>query len=217
MRNSNTSKLMRGAAVAGLAGVLAAGAFSSANAQQYRAPTGGGIGSIVSCDAPGGKQAGGALIGALLGAAAGSNLAKNDRGTGTAIGAVAGAATGSYVGCKMQRDRQAQTAYGQPYGHSYAQPATYVQNGYRLNGNLAPARFVRDGGGFVATSTLNLRAAPTTSSARVGSLRAGESFQALARVRGSEWILVGRGGVGVGYVHGAYVQPAGYQQASYGY
>ena len=215
MRISNTSKLMRGAAVAGLAGVLAAGAFSSANAQQYRAPTGGGVGSIVSCDAPGGKQAGGALIGALLGAAAGSNLAKNDRGTGTAIGAVAGAATGSYVGCKMQRDRQAQAGYGQP--QAYAQPATYVQNGYRLNSNLAPARFVRDGGGFVATSTLNLRAAPTTSSARVGSLRAGESFQALARVRGSEWILVGRGGVGVGYVHGAYVQPAGYQQASYGY
>ncbi|MDP3854403.1 SH3 domain-containing protein [Phenylobacterium sp.] len=213
MPTSNTSKLMRGAIVASLAGVLAAGAVSSANAQQYRAPTGGGVGSIVSCDAPGGKQAGGALIGALLGAAAGSNLAKNDRGTGTAIGAVAGAATGSYVGCKMQRDAQTQTAYGQPY----AQPATYVQNGYRLNRNLAPARYVRDGGGFVATSTLNLRAAPTTGSARVGSLRAGESFQALARVRGSEWILVGRGGVGVGYVHGAYVQPAGYQQASYGY
>jgi len=215
MRMSKTSKLMRGAAVAGLAGVLAAGAVSSANAQQYRTPTGGGLGSIVSCDAPGGKQAGGALIGALLGAVAGSNLARNDRGTGTAIGAVAGAATGSYVGCKMQRDGQTQSAYG--YGQPYAQPATHVQNGYRLNGNLAPARFVRDGGGFVATSTLNLRSAPTTSSARVGSLRAGESFQALARVRGTEWILVGRGGVGVGYVHGAYVQPAGYQYASYGY
>jgi uncharacterized protein YgiM (DUF1202 family) len=214
MRTFKTSKLMRGAAVATLTGALAAGAVSTANAQSYRAPTGGGLGSVVSCDAPGNKQAGGAIIGALLGAVAGSNLAKNDRGTGTAIGAVAGAATGSYVGCKMQRDATAQSAYGyqQPY-----QSATYVRGGYRLNRGLAPARFVQDGGTFVATSTLNLRAAPTTGSARVGSLRAGETFEAMARVRGSEWILVGQGGVGVGYVHGAYVQPAGYQYANYRY
>ncbi|MFN3513936.1 MAG: SH3 domain-containing protein [Phenylobacterium sp.] len=216
MRTFNTSKLLRGAAVATLTGALAAGAVSTANAQAYRTPTGGGLGSIVSCDAPGGKQAGGAIIGALVGAAAGSNLAKNDRGTGTAIGAAVGAATGSYVGCKMQRDQQAQGAY---YGGApaYAQPATYAHGGYRLSGHLAPARFVRDGGTFVATTNLNLRAAPTTNAARVGTLRPGEAFQALARVSGTEWILVGRDGVGVGYVHGAYVTPAGYRYASYGY
>lgn len=215
MRNLKTSRLMRGATMATLAGALAAGAVGTASAQAYRAPTGGGLGSVVSCDAPGGKQAGGALIGALLGAVAGSNLAKNDRGTGTAIGAVAGAATGSWVGCKMQRDATDQNAY---YGQQAAyRPAAYVQNGYRLNGNLAPAAFVRDGGSFVSTSTLNLRAAPSTNSARVGVLRPGQAFQALARVRGTEWILVGQGGVGVGYVHGAYVQPAGYQYASYRY
>lgn len=210
MRNLINRKL----AVAALSGVIAAGAVGTANAQQYRTPTGGGPGSIVSCDAQGNKQVGGALIGALLGAAAGSNLAKNDRGTGTAIGAVAGAATGSYVGCKMQRDEAARGGYAQG-GGSY-RPATYTQNGYRLNGDIAPANFQRDGGAFVANSTLNLRAAPTTGSARVGSLRAGEGFQALARVRGSEWILVGQNGVGVGYVHGAYVRPAGgYQYARY--
>lgn len=214
MRTLKTSNMMRGAAVATLAGALAIG--GAANAQQYRTPTGGGPGSIVSCDAPGGKQMGGALIGALVGAAAGSNLAKNDRGTGTAIGAVAGAATGSWVGCKMQRDAANQNAYYGQQQPAY-RPATYVQNGYRLNSNLSPAAYVRDGGSFVANSTLNLRAAPTTSSARVGSLRAGQAFQAMARVRGTEWILVGQGGVGVGYVHGAYVQPAGYQQANYGY
>ncbi|KQW66438.1 hypothetical protein ASE17_05790 [Phenylobacterium sp. Root77] len=207
MRNLMNGKL----AVVALSGVIAASAVGTANAQQYRTPTGGGVGSIVSCDAQGNKQVGGALIGALLGAAAGSNLAKNDRGTGTAIGAVAGAATGSYVGCKMQRDQAAQGYAQQP---SY-RPATYTQNGYRLNGDIAPATFQRDGGSFVASSTLNLRAAPTTNSARVGSLRAGEGFQALARVRGTEWILVGQGGVGVGYVHGAYVRPAGYQYARY--
>ncbi|MBA4013863.1 MAG: peptide-binding protein [Phenylobacterium sp.] len=209
MRNLMNGKL----AVVALSGVIAASAVGTANAQQYRTPTGGGVGSIVSCDAQGNKQAGGALIGALLGAAAGSNLAKNDRGTGTAIGAVAGAATGSYVGCKMQRDQAAQAGYTQQPNY---RPATYSQNGYRLNSDIAPATFQRDGGSFVANSMLNLRSAPTTNSARVGSLRAGENFQALARVRGSDWILVGQNGVGVGYVHGAYVRPAGsYQYARY--
>jgi len=207
MRNLMNGKL----AVVALSGVIAASAVGTANAQQYRTPTGGGPGSIVSCDAQGNKQVGGALIGALLGAAAGSNLAKNDRGTGTAIGAVAGAATGSYVGCKMQRDQAAQGYAQQP---NY-RPATYSQNGYRLNSDIAPATFQRDGGSFVANSMLNLRSAPTTNSARVGSLRAGEGFQALARVRGTDWILVGQNGVGVGYVHGAYVRPAGYQYARY--
>ena len=214
MRVLKTSKMMRGATLAALAGVMAAGAAGSASAQ-YRTPTGGGLGSVVSCDAQGGKQAGGAIIGGLLGAVAGSNLAKNDRGTGTAIGALAGAATGSWVGCKMQRDEAARAGYA--YGQPAYRPTTYVQNGYRLNGDIAPANLVRDSGTFVATSSLNLRAAPTTGSARVGALRPGEPFQAIARVRGTEWILVGQGGVGIGYVHGAYVQPAGYQNANYRY
>ena len=132
----------------------------------------------------------------LLGAVAGSNLAKHDRGTGATLGAVAGAATGSYVGCKMQRDRQAQEAYGYGPGYEAAQPATYVAHGLRLSGQISPAAYVRDGGTFVAASTVNLRGAPTTSARRVGQLRAGERFQAMARVRDSDWILVGQGGVG---------------------
>ena len=115
----------------------------------------------------------------------------------------------------MQRDDAARAGYAYQGGGSY-RPATYSQNGYRLSGDIAPANFQRDGGAFVANSTLNLRAAPTTNSARVGSMRAGEGFQALARVRGTDWILVGQNGVGVGYVHGAYVRPAGgYQYARY--
>lgn len=60
-------------------------------------------GGVVGCDAPGHKQAGGAVIGAVLGGIAGSNLAKNERTAGTVVGATAGAAAGSYVGCKMQK------------------------------------------------------------------------------------------------------------------
>ncbi|WP_340645341.1 SH3 domain-containing protein [Phenylobacterium sp.] len=212
-----SSKLIRSAAVATMAAALTVGAASGASAQTRLNP-------VVGCDAPGNKQVGGALIGALLGAAAGSNLAKNDRGTGTAIGAVVGAATGSYVGCKMQRTDQTQNAYG--YGQTYQpayqqptyqQPATYSHSGYRLSGDISPARYVRDGGSFAASSNLNLRGAPSTSARKVGSLRAGERFQALARVRGTDWILVGQNGVGVGYVSGRYARPIGHQYASYGY
>jgi uncharacterized protein YgiM (DUF1202 family) len=194
--NFNQTKLARGAAAA-LAGLaLTAGASVPASAQ--------GIGSgVVNCDASGNKQIAGALIGALAGGALGSNLAKNDRGTGTAIGAVAGAATGSYVGCRMQRsDANRQAGYGY-------QQRTYNHGGYRLNGGLSPASFARDGDVYRATTTINVRSAPTTGSARVGQLRAGQDFEALARVRNSPWILVGESGVGVGYVHESYVVPAG--------
>jgi uncharacterized protein YgiM (DUF1202 family) len=207
-----SSKLIRSAAVATMAAALSVGAASGASAQTRLSP-------VVGCDAPGNKQVGGALIGALLGAVAGSNLAKNDRGTGTAIGAVVGGATGSYVGCKMQRTDQAQNAYGygQTYQPAYQQPSTYSHSGYRLSGDISPATYVRDGGDFAARSNLNLRGAPSTSARKVGSLRAGERFQALARVRGTDWILVGQDGVGVGYVSGRYARPVGHQYASYGY
>ena len=211
MQVTKTAKLIRGAAIAAATGsmLLSAGA---ASAQAF----GGSMQPVIGCDAPGNKQAGGAVIGALLGAVAGSNLAKNDRGTGTAIGAVAGAAAGSTIGCKMQRSDQTRGAYG--YGAHQPTPSTYVSRGYRLSSNLAPASFMRDGGSFVARSNLNLRAAPTTGSARVGQLRPGERFQAMARVRGTDWLLVGQGGVGVGYAHGAYVEPEGaYNYASYNY
>jgi hypothetical protein len=199
MRNSTISKLTGGAAAAAL---VLTGALGATAAQAQ------GISGVTSCAAPGGKQEGGALIGALLGAALGSNLAKNDRGTGTAIGAVAGAAAGSAIGCQMQHKSQDQ-AYG------YGQPATYTSGAYRLSSDIRPASFARAGGTMVATTNLKLRSAPSTRGVQVGGLRAGQRFQALAYVRGSQWILVGQGGVGVGYVHGAYAQPEGYRYAAY--
>ena len=60
---------------------------------------------ITSCDAPGGRQATGALIGAVLGGVVGSNVARNERTAGTVVGAAAGAAAGSYIGCNQQRAR----------------------------------------------------------------------------------------------------------------
>jgi Ni/Co efflux regulator RcnB len=59
-------------------------------------------GGVIGCDAPGGKQEGGALIGAVLGGLAGNSISKHST-TGTIVGAGAGAAAGSYVGCRMQK------------------------------------------------------------------------------------------------------------------
>jgi len=195
---SNTLTLKNTFAAVSMVALLGAGG-SAALAQEK---TGGGIKSVVKCDAKGGKQEMGAIIGALAGAAAGSNLAKNDRGTGTAVGAAVGAAAGSWTGCKMQRDEAAagKRAYkGEPAG-------TYSSGGYRLAPHVAPARFSPAGGSFVATSNLNLRAAPTAKAQKVGAMAVGERFEALAYSDG--WILVGHKGVGVGYVHGGYTRPA---------
>ncbi len=134
--------------------------------------------NIVNCDAPGGRQATGAVIGGVLGGLIGSQVAKNERTLGTVAGAAAGAAAGSYVGCKQQRDR-----------------AGNYQAGY------APVAVA--GGNAVARSNLKIRSAPTKRSAQVGSLRAGESFQALGRE--GNWVRVGYNGQPVGYVSGSYV------------
>jgi hypothetical protein len=198
MRKINT--FSGGAAAAILAGALALGGVSSANAA--------GIGGVTNCSAPGGKQEVGALLGAVLGGVIGNKVGGRHATGETVVGAVAGAAAGSAIGCQMQKSNQ-NTAYG------HSAPTTYSRNGYRLSSAISPASYSRMGETFVATRSVNLRAAPTTSSGRVGSLRAGERFQALASVRGTDWILVGQGGVGVGYVHGAYAQPSGYRYAAY--
>jgi uncharacterized protein YgiM (DUF1202 family) len=103
----------------------------------------------------------------------------------------------------MQHD-SAGNAYAEG---AYRQPTTYTRGGYRLSSDIEPANYRRMGETYVATRSVNLRTAPTTGSRRVGSLRAGERFQAMANVAGTDWILVGQGGVGVGYVHRAYAVP----------
>jgi uncharacterized protein YcfJ len=182
-------------------------------AAQAQSRPGGALSPVIGCQAPGGKQEGGAVIGALIGAALGSNLAKNDRGTGTAVGAVVGAGVGSTVGCKMQEQKQAelnagyrQQGFGQVYSSGGQKLAQYVQ----------PARYekLREAT-FVARSTVNVRAGASTRTTKVDQIKAGQSFQALARTTDGQWILVGQKGVGVGYVSAAYVNPVGYRYAAY--
>lgn len=155
------------------------------------------LGGVIGCNASGGKQEVGAVVGGLLGAVAGNKLAKNDRGTGTAIGAVVGAGAGSYAGCQMQKSRAADNAGG-----------VYTSNGIRVSNAVEASPMTKIKGKYVARSNLNLRAAATTRGQTVGSVRAGETFQALGRTGDGKWILVGQDGVGVGYVSSAYVYRA---------
>lgn len=155
------------------------------------------LGGVIGCNASGGKQEAGAVIGGLLGAVAGNKLAKNDRGTGTAIGAVVGAGAGSYAGCQMQKNRAADNAGG-----------VYTSNGIRVSNAVDASPMTKIKGKYVARSTLNLRSGATTRAQAVGSVQAGETFQALGRTGDGKWILVGQDGVGVGYVSSAYVYRA---------
>ena len=202
MQTSKTNRLIGGgAAAAMLAGVLLAGGATGASAQ--------GINGVTNCAASGGKQEAGAVIGALLGGVVGNKVGGSHPGMETVVGAAVGAAAGSAVGCKLQHGAQ-----DNAYGYGQHAPSTYTRSGYRLSSAIAPASYARMDRSFVATNSVLMRAAPTTGSQRVGSLRAGQRFQALAQVRGSDWLLVGQGGVGVGYVHRAYVRPEGYRYAS---
>jgi hypothetical protein len=194
------SILKKGVAAASMAALLSAGFATTASAQ-----TGGGIGSVANCDAVGGKQEAGAVIGGLLGALAGNQLAKNERTLGTVAGGALGAAAGSWTGCKMQRDAAARGE--RPYKGQTS--GSYVAGGQRLATYVQPASFSRLGGDFYATSSLNLRAGPSTRAAKVGALARGERFQALAQANGGSWILVGQNGVGVGYVAADFIRPAG--------
>ena len=192
MRNTMTKTIGAGATAAILAGILSLGMNTAASA------------GVVGCSAPGGKQEAGAVIGGLVGGIIGNQVGGRHATGETIVGAGVGAAAGSAIGCEAQKNS------ARAYGSS-----TYTRNGYRLSSDLAPARYSRICDTVGAESGVHLRGAPSNRSATVGRLQGGERFQALARVRGTEWILVGRDGAGVGYVRDDFVQPVGHRYAAY--
>jgi uncharacterized protein YgiM (DUF1202 family) len=159
---------------------------------------------VTGCAASGGKQEAGAVIGAVVGGLIGNKVGGRKPALETVGGAAAGAAAGSAIGCEMQKSKASKASNSGTYAHS----------GYRLSRQISPANYRTVKAPYRAAATVNLRAAPTTNSARVGQLRAGERFEALAEVRGTDWILVGQGGVGVGYVKGVFVEPDGRRYAN---
>jgi hypothetical protein len=77
---------------------------------------------------------------------------------------------------------------------------------------VATADYDEGGDRLVATKSVSLRASPDRHARAVGQLRRGERFDAMAQVRGTNWILVGRNGEGVGYVQQTFTHPDGDQR-----
>lgn len=160
--------------------------------------------ALTKCAAPGGKQEAGAVVGAVLGGVLGSRVSNNERAGGAVIGAGVGAAAGSAIGCRMQTNDDQRRG-------------VYTAGGQRLASYVQPARFQKAGGRMYATANVNLRSGPSAGSAKVGSLARGEDFQALAWANGGQWVLVGRNGVGVGYVRSDFVRGPQRVASGYGY
>ncbi|UAL11107.1 SH3 domain-containing protein [Caulobacter segnis] len=225
-----TRKISTALALAATVGGLAA-APAPALAQSR------GLGGLFACEGSGKKQEGGALIGAAAGALLGRNLAKNEKTLGTLVGAAAGAAAGGYIGCRMQSTDAAlaeqatkkaletgvaQTWTNKRTGNSGRIAVVSSSYGPPIDGrNVRYASGVQSlpsyeaaGGAYVANSTANLRAGPSTRTAVVGKVGAGESFDALGLAPAGGWVLVGRNGLGVGYASASLVRPYGQQVAS---
>lgn len=220
-------------AVIALSAALAiAGAAPTAQAQ-----TSGPLASIFGCGAAGAKQEGGAVLGAVLGGLIGNQVAKNERALGTVVGAAVGAAAGSWIGCRMQSTDQAraQSAMQAALEHGQTQSWSNPQTGAsgRINvvsssyGPPVPGSALRFGYGvqalgsyeqvplgYIANSSVNVRAAPTTGAAILGKLAMGEPFEALGKVPNQPWVLAGRHGQAIGYVSESLVRPSTYAVAS---
>jgi surface antigen len=100
-------------------------------------------------------------------------------------------------------------ARNQGYNQGYQQPVSL--RGVRFASGVQPQNnYFGAAGEYEANNRVNLRGGPSTNAAIVGRLQAGESFDALARVRGAngmDWILVGRDRTAIGYVAESVVTP----------
>ena len=92
-------------------------------------------------------------------------------------------------------------------GHPLVHPA--------VGGGVYPASYSRMNQWMTAEERVAVRAAPDRQSERLATLREGQTFQAVGRVRGSNWIVVADHGRIVGYVPGDVVEPASYDQYAY--
>lgn len=120
----------------------------------------------------------------------------NRQATGAVIGAIAGAVIGNNVS-----DGKAAPVVG---GVAGAAAGSYI--GCAQQRERAGRQDAAGTGKFVAVANVNIRAAPSARSARVGSLHTGQRFQAMGR--NGAWIAVSINGRQAGYVHADYVRSA---------
>ncbi|MDM1714714.1 SH3 domain-containing protein [Pseudomonas sp. 165] len=177
------------------------------------------------------KQQAGTIIGGLAGAVAGAAMGK---GTGKIVAIIIAGSLGSYLGNRIgasldEKDQQAlalrtQEILSQPVApnrpitwtseHSGATAQITQGNEFTqtkvVEVKRAPKiqavpsmRLINEP--YVTKSSVNVRSAPNLKADKVGGLQNSTEFQAVGST--GDWILVGRKGVTVGYVHKSYVQP----------
>lgn len=192
-----------------------------------------GLGGLFSCEGSGKKQEGGALIGAGVGALVGRAVSKNNKTLGTVLGGAAGAAAGGYIGCRMQSTDQAlaqqatKRALDDGQSQSWSNSRTgasgridVVSSSYGPPISGDGLRFERGvtvlpsydavGGDYAVRSTANLRSSPSTTGKVVGKLTPGDRIEVLGGAPNSNWVLIGRGGYGVGYVSSSLLSQSSY-------
>lgn len=171
----------------------------------------------------------GAVAGGLLGSQFGSGKGKL---IAAAVGTLAGAYFGNQIGKVLDEQEQADveretvktlasatdgqtTTWTNPDSGASARVTpvsterkTREVSVIRKKEVAAPTGLLLIGKSYQADTSVNLRAAPSTSAGVVGGLRSGERFQAIGSVSDGTWILVGQKNRSVGYVHAKLVSPA---------
>lgn len=174
----------------------------------------------------------GTLAGVAVGVLVGSQVGSGSGRTAAMLaGALAGGMIGKSIGAKLdQRDRQAlavQTQQVLDYGQD-GQATTWTSSHSGASAQITPvstqtqAREVAVKRSaqiqavpnmtllnktYQAVKSANVRSAPSTTAEKVGGLTPGSTFTAIGRTD-NDWIMVGRRGVSIGYVHAPLVKPA---------
>lgn len=178
------------------------------------------------------KQQAGTAIGVLAGAVAGSFIGK---GNGQIVAVLLTSAIGGYIGNKIgamldDKDKQAlalrtQEALSLPASAS-AQPVTWTSAHSGATAQIVQGKEYTEtktvevkrapkiaavpsmkliNEPYLTNSSSNVRSAPSKSADKVGGLQSGTEFTAVGST--GDWILVGRKGVTVGYIHKDLVTP----------
>lgn len=164
------------------------------------------------------------VIGSVAGVALGSQIGGGSGRTAAMIvGALAGGALGKMIGSRLdERDRQSLALQTQRMlEQDSTQPVQWTSEHSGAQATITPGAVTTQTKSvsvkrtaqvqtvpnmtllnqtYYSQKSANVRSAPSTSGARVGSLLPGSSFTALGRTD-NNWIAVGRKGVTVGYVY----------------
>ncbi|MEP4071559.1 MAG: glycine zipper domain-containing protein [Parasphingorhabdus sp.] len=180
--------------------------------------------SLTACETTGSNQSLGTALGGLAGGVLGNIASDDNKALWTVVGAAAGAFVGNQIGRYLDdqdREKMAQStqhALNNGKSQSWSSPdngtagrATVVSSQTRTEQvavpvlkekvkNVPPLSF-EEGGVFRAKKSANVRGGPGTDYVLVGSVEAGESVSVIGKVKHEPWFMIGKSGVGSGFIY----------------